>query len=288
MSFIDSLETADGKIVLTKYDGSDLTVGSGSGEMGLFQMQICFLDLETTGKNRQADQIIELALKRVLIDKDTGRLVAVSGAYESLNEPGIPISEEASQINGITAEMVAGKHIDWDIVQQHIEESDLIVSHNASFDRAFLDRILPLSRGKTWACTINDIDWLGRGFNNAKQELLCVWHGFYYDSHRAMGDVDALIHLVTHESYPDEKPLKELILNSTRLSYKISAVGSPFETKDILKANNYSWDNIGRVWWKAVSAENLAPEKQWLTEIIYSGYFRGRVEEIGLADRYKD
>ena len=46
--------------------------------------------------------------------------------------------------------------------------SQLCVAHNASFDRAFLDRYLDGSKTKVWACSINDINWIERGFTNKK------------------------------------------------------------------------------------------------------------------------
>jgi DNA polymerase-3 subunit epsilon len=135
---------------------------------------------------------------------------------------------------------------------------------------------------------MNDMDWIARGFSNFKQELLCIWHGFYYDSHRAMNDVDALIHLLTHDVYSKNKPLCELIENSMIPYYKISALKSPFETKDKLKARNYNWDSKRKCWWKKISPEEVDSEKDWLSVEIYSGIFRGRIEKIALIDKYKD
>ena len=137
-------------------------------------------------------------------------------------------------------------------------------------DRAFLDRALPESQGKLWACSINDIDWMSRGFKNTKQELLCIWHGFYYDAHRAMNDVDALIHLLTHDIYSDNKPVLELIENSIIPYYKILAIGSPFETKDILKSRNYLWDSRKKYWWTKTVFSEIESEKKWLSENVYN------------------
>lgn len=287
MSFIKSLIQKDGTISLTKFKGEL----NNSSETDLFSGQgkrICFLDVETTGKNRQEDGIVELAVKSVSINEQTGEILSIHDQYESFHDPGIPITDEASAVNGITDEMVAGKQIDWNLLKNIFDSSNLIVSHNASFDRAFLDRTLPISQQKLWACSINDIDWIAKGFTNFKQELLCVWHGFYYDSHRAMNDVDALIHLLTHDVYSKNKPVCELIENSMIPYYKISALGSPFETKDKLKARNYNWDGMRKFWWKRILAEEIESERTWLTEEIYSGYFQGRIEEIALIDKYKD
>ena len=287
MSFIKSIIQGNGEISLSKFSGefgteakTDLFSGQGKN--------ICFLDVETTGKNRQDDGIVEVAVKAVSINEQSGEILSINNQYESFNDPGIPISEEASAVNGITDEMISGKHIDWDIVKGIFSSTELVVSHNASFDRAFLDRALPESKEKLWACSINDIDWMLRGFKNVKQELLCIWHGFYYDSHRAMNDVDALIHLLTHDIYSDNKPVLELIGNSMIPYYKIFALASPFETKDILKARNYFWDSRKKYWWTKVTFSEIESEKKWLSENVYNGYFQGRVEEITIIDKYKD
>ena len=288
MSFIKSIIQGNGEIFLSKFSGefriepdkTDLFSGQGKN--------ICFLDVETTGKNRQDDGIVEVAVKSISINEESGEILSINNQYESFNDPGIPISKEAFSINGITDEMIAGKHIDWDMVKGVFGSTELIVSHNASFDRAFLDRALPESQGKLWACSINDIDWMSRGFKNTKQELLCIWHGFYYDSHRAMNDVDALVHLLTHDIYSDNNPVLELIEKSMISYYKISAIRSPFETKDILKARNYFWDSSKKCWWKRITRSEIEPEEKWLAENVYNGYFQGRIEEIAIIDKYKD
>ena len=287
MSFIKSIIQGNGEISLSKFSGefgttSETDLFSGQGK------NICFLDVETTGKNRQDDGLDEIAVKSVSINERSGEIVSINGQYESFNDPGIPISKEAFSVNGITDEMIAGKHIDWDMVKGVFSSTELIVSHNASFDRAFLDRALPESQGELWACSINDIDWMSRGFKNTKQELLCIWHGFYYDSHRAMNDVDALVHLLTHDIYSDNKPVLELIEKSMIPYYKISAIGSPFETKDKLKARNYFWDSSKKCWWKRITRSEIEPEEKWLAENVYNGYFQGRAEEITIIDKYKD
>ena len=138
-----------------------------------------------------------------------------------------------------------------------------------------------------WACSVYDINWESRGFSNSKQELLCIWHGFFYDSHRAMNDVNALINLLTHSYYHLNPPIKELLANSKQPVYKILATGSDFEKKDALKSRRYRWDNKKRVWWKKVMPESIESEKEWLTNNVYGGYYRGNTIENQPMDKYK-
>ena len=285
MTFIRSIRSDLKDITLKEY-------GSPAPELLITDqdtVSVAFLDTETTGIDRANDKIIEIAVKLVKFEAPTGKILAIDQTYESFNDPEEDISTEITQLTGITNEMVEGHSIDWNSVDAIFQDSDLIVAHNAGFDRAFVDRYSPVSSDKIWACSVHDIDWLGRGFTSPKQELLCYWHGFYFEAHRAMNDVDALIHLLTHNSYDEDRPLLELIKNSKSPEYVIFAENFTYDPvkKDIVKAHKYKWAPKDKIWYKKVSLEELDREKDWLTVAIYDSVFKGRVEEINLNDKYK-
>ena len=285
MTFIKSIQTSENKIILKK-------LGKPAPELLITDQEcisIAFLDTETTGVNRANDKIIELALKVATFEKSSGMIISIDQVYESFNDPGEEISQEITLLTGINNDMVQGQSIDWEMVDTIFKYADIIVAHNASFDRAFVDKHSSVSPNKIWVCSINDIDWLGRGFSSPKQELLCYWHGFYFNAHRAMNDVDALIHLLTHSSYDVDRPVLELIENSQKPTYVIFAANFNYDPvkKDIVKANKYRWNAEDRVWYKTVSFDDLDKEKDWLTVAIYDFIFEGRVEEINLNDKYK-
>ena len=285
MTFIKSIRSDSKDITLKEY-------GSPSPELLITDqdtVSVAFLDTETTGIDRANDKIIEIALKLVKFEAPTGKILAIDQTYESFNDPEEDISSEIAQLTGITNDMVEGHSIDWNSVDAIFHDSDFIVAHNAGFDRAFVDRYSPVSSDKIWACSVHDIDWLGRGFTSPKQELLCYWHGFYFEAHRAMNDVDALIHLLTHNSYDEDRPLLELIKNSKSPEYVIFAENFNYDPvkKDIVKAHKYKWAPKDKIWYKKVSLDELDREKDWLTVAIYDSVFEGRVEEINLNDKYK-
>ena len=285
MTFIKSIKTELKRITLKEYDPPAPELLITDQEC----ISIAFLDTETTGVNKASDKIIELALKVVKFEKASGKIVSIDIEYESFNDPGEEISQEITILTGINDEMVEGQTIDWETVDAILKDAEIVVAHNAGFDRAFIDRYSSVSPDKIWACSMQDIDWLGRGFTSSKQELLCYWHGFYFDAHRAMNDVDALIHLLTHPSYEADRPLLELIENSQKPTYVIFATNFNYDPvkKDIVKANKYRWNAEDRVWYKTVSFDDLDKEKDWLTVAIYDFIFEGRVEEINLNDKYK-
>ena len=250
-------------------------------------IKVCFLDLETTGTNKESSKIIEFAGKLAAINKENGDLIGIIDSYQSFNDPEELISPVITRITGITNKDVEGHSLDWEIISSMLNKADIVVAHNATFDRSFMDRYLPLSKEKVWACSVNDINWAQRGFNAKGQEILCIWHGFYYESHRAMYDVDALIHLVTYDVKGQKKASLELISNSVKPTYKIAAINRPYETKDILKLRNYRWNSVKRYWWKNIFFEDLESEKEWMADNIYNGHFQGQVVEIELTDKYK-
>ena len=216
MTFIKSIISDSNKILLKKYGppAPELLISDQSS------IRVAFLDTETTGIDRMNDHVIEIAVKVLCFEASSGKILSIEGSYESFNDPEEDISREITLLTGIENKMVDGKFIDWNEVDVLFQGVDIIIAHNASFDRACIDRFSSNSPSKVWACSISDIDWLERGFTSFKQELLCYWHGFYFDAHRAMNDVDALIHLLTFDT-GHERPLLELIKNSNKSDFII-------------------------------------------------------------------
>lgn len=91
------------------------------------------LDLETTGLNPQTDEILEVA---VVILQDG----AVIDEFESLIRPTSPVSEEITQITGITQAMVNDAPTLFKVRSQirKIIGDHVIVGHNVGFDVGFL------------------------------------------------------------------------------------------------------------------------------------------------------
>ena len=291
MSFIKSIKNNETSITLQKYIGSELDTPQNEKQLSLNDLQnsitISFIDLETTGFDKLSAEIIEIAIKTIMLDIVNGTILKVIHTYESFQEPKKTIDKIITQVTGITDSMVEGHQINWEKVNDIFVDSDVIIAHNARFDRGFTDLCLPISKDKIWACSQNDINWLDRGFSSPKLELLCAWHGFYYDSHRAMNDVKALIHLTTHEYYKNnQKPILELLKNSKNPIYKIIVNNCPFNLKHIVKSNFYRWN--GKEWWKKISESEIEKEKRFLAKHIYNGQFLGSIQEIAIYDKYKE
>jgi DNA polymerase-3 subunit epsilon len=245
------------------------------------------LDVETTGFDPIRDQVIEIGIRDLLFDRTTGDIVQFGAGYQGLEDPGQPLPKRITELTGLRDEDLAGKQIDWTQVSELVSKADLIIAHHAEFDRSFIDPRVKESQSKVWACTLHQIDWAGAGMSSQKLENLSYYHGFYVDSHRAMSDVDALAHLLTFEKESGRSYFSELIENARLPRVKILALGSPFETRDLLKQRGYFWNAREKIWWKLDLAQRTTEETLWLEENIYTGPFRGQIETLKLHEHFR-
>jgi len=112
--------------VLKKYD-----------ELFSDNINLLFFDLETTGLNKDTDRIIEIAALRV----EKGEVVK---KLSTLVNPGIRIPYRATEVHGITNDMLVNEISDVDGVNQFLDMTDdcYIVAHNVNFDVGFINSYL--------------------------------------------------------------------------------------------------------------------------------------------------
>ena len=252
-------------------------------------MRVVVLDTETTGLDHASDKIIELALLRVEVDTVTGLPVGAVTVYNGLEDPGMPISDEIQAITGITSAMVKGHRLDEERIGQLLEGADLVIAHNAGFDRPFCEARIPAFAHLAWGCSFADIDWKKEGYGSAKLESLALDKGWFYDAHRAEVDCHALL-AVLGEPLPvsGQSGLKKIIAASVNPSYRLQASGAPFEAKDSLKARAYRWNAEQRVWQIRLADEaQLVSEMAWLKSAVYGNRAaRVQVEKLDAGMNY--
>ncbi len=226
------------------------------------------VDVDTTGLKPDCDVVIELAMRRFRYD-DQGIIVEIGQGWTWREDPGFPLPPEITSLTGLTDADLAAQSIDDDVVLKIIGEADLIIAHNAAFDRPMLEKRLPDMPGRPWACSCEQIDWRAAGFDGRKLGYLAMQAGWFFDGHRALNDVDAVIQLLQHEDTDGSSLLYELDENALADSHLIEAVGSAFDTKDVLRARGYRWNPDERVWWREVSDNQLLVEQAWLATEVY-------------------
>lgn len=252
---------------------------------GQSTQRVIVLDTETTGLDSKSESIIELAMLSVLVDEATGLPVGPVTVFESFEDPGKPIPPQITEITGIDDRMVKGLRIDDAAVTALVQEADLVVAHNAGFDRPFVEARFPVFASKAWGCSFMGIDWKKEGRGSAKLEFLASERGWFYDAHRAQVDCHALLQVLSSPLTDGQSGLSRLLAGLGQTRYKLRATGAPFESKDKLKARGYRWDGEGRVWWCSLASDVLLDaECEWLRDEVY-GRRSARVQLEALDSR---
>lgn len=204
-----SVDSEPAKIILSKdqvpITYSNITKKTPRDKLGNFVA----IDTETTGLRPSSCEIIDIAAVRF---RDYVPVEKVSMLLSSNK----PIPADATKINGITDEMVAGQPRFQQVAQSLVEfiGNDNIVGHNLSFDLSFIIRYgadvtqqkrkyydtLEIAKktikkarmkwDRELECYMPDLD--GCGISNYQLGTLCSWYGIInLQSHRAEGDAIA-------------------------------------------------------------------------------------------------
>ncbi len=264
-------------IVLQRFHGGvrvEPPVGDGP------RNEVLVVDVESTGLEPGRDRLIELAAARITVERESGRVVAHAHTRSWLEDPGRPLPAEIVRLTGISDADLAGQRIPDDDVRALVDGVELIVAHNARFDRAMCVARFPWLESDTapaWGCSLDQIDWRGYGHRHADLGSLGKDHGFFYDAHRATIDVEALIRLLGMRPDVKDAPpyLAELLADAARDWYAVAASGTPYDARHDLRARGYRWDPDAKQWHTRVAAELLEVELDWVRELC-AQYGSGR------------
>lgn len=147
------------------------------------------LDFETTGLSpKQGGRAIEIGAIRVA-NKQVGE------TFQSLMNPGVPVSAFIESYTGISNKMVSAAPPCGDVMEQffHFIGDDPLVAHNASFDTQFLDSEfwhIGRRRANPVACSMLAARRLFPQAPNHKLGTLVHYCGIEHDGvfHRALAD----------------------------------------------------------------------------------------------------
>ena len=205
------------------------------------------IDFETSGLSpQQGDRAIEIGVSIL----EAGEIV---DTYQSLMNPGVPISYQIQSLTGISQSMVDSANPNSEVMGEASKFIGRlpIVAHNASFDRKFytseLSRIgLPYS--DPFICTMLISRRLYPNSSNHKLATLAHLHGIStFGHHRALADAvmtSKLLAVILDDL--NELYQKEFIDNRFLLRYqkrpkskvKSSSKGAAPEKKSVRKAVN--------------------------------------------------
>lgn len=181
---------------------------------------IVFYDLETTGVDRDANNIRIVEISAIKVDKDT--LEEIGRIYHKCNNGDIHISEGATEKHGISEEDVANLPTFQDIAQDvfsFFEGCDLGGYYCTFYDNAVLYMSF-MRAGINWDyrnLKIYDIYTLYKKYNSGK--LVDVYRKYtgkeLEDAHEATADITA-----TLEVYKQQRKLGEEFDDSDLLVYQ--------------------------------------------------------------------
>ncbi len=155
---------------------------------------LCFFDIEATGLHVLRDRIIQIAIKRYHVDRSP------PSSYMQMINPGIPISQEAMEITGITPDQLRNKPTFAQVAKnifEFIGSADLAGYNSNRFDVPMLmeefERVgMAFSLEGRRSIDVQKI------FYRMEPRTLKAAHRFYcggemMNAHDAMADVDATV-----------------------------------------------------------------------------------------------
>lgn len=219
---------------------------------------VTIVDTETTGFNRSKDAIVEVAAILYSL-----RLAAPVATYAEL----IPTTVRATQVTkGCTAEDVTGISsalLDEvpegfsmlrTVVGKFLSISDVILAHNAAFDKGFIGDH-PTFKGKQWVCTEYHVKWPKPSTSKSLINIALA-HGVpVICAHRALTDCDIIARLLTkvHEMGHD---IRALIDKAARPHVMVRALVDK-ANKDLASNAGFYWAKEFNQWRKEVAEEDL-------------------------------
>ena len=226
--------------------------------------KLAVVDIETTGLNPEKDRIIEIGI--VQCERETKGLKVIRW-YESLQDPGFPIPMEVESLTGITDADVKDQRIEWNQVSEIFQHSDVIMAHNAKFERSFLKE----HAERKWACTMAMVDWALYGLTCRKLHHLAADLGicqheveFAFGSigleptqrHRALYDALTMVCLLAKRLPPQTSKmpsvLEEIEMGMEKGFASVVLFNTPFERKDEIKGDGYLWNPNGKTWFRTM------------------------------------
>jgi DNA polymerase-3 subunit epsilon len=253
------------------------------------------VDVETTGLIARADKIIELAARLFWSDLD-GVVLGVGEPVSWLEDPLRPLTPDITRLTGLSDKDLVGQAINSQEFEKMWRHADLVIAHNAEFDRKFLDARFPNLPPRLWLCSCHDVPWEEHGFNGRNLGWLLAQAGQFAggDLHRAANDVEAMLALIqTVFPQPDGRTaLSHAYATANLPMSRISAIGAAFSTKDLLRARGYRWRAVERSWSQVMLDDELDEEREWLAVHVYSPGLRPSangplIEPVPWTDRHK-
>jgi DNA polymerase-3 subunit epsilon len=224
---------------------------------------------------------------------EDGRIFRLLDEFNRYQDPGMPIPEAITKLTGITDDMVKGHQINVEEVDSYLNDADIIITHNAQFDRAFFEITFPTITPKPWGCSMYDIDWKNEGISSHKLEYIAYKYNFFFEGHRAITDCLAGVHILAQDLIISQQPvLKQLLESALAIRFRLWATNAPYESKDLLKTRGYRWsmnqNDKQRAWFIELKEDQIEEEINYLRSEIYKSSINIPIEVFDAYSRFSN
>lgn len=245
------------------------------------------VDTETTGLDLRTDEVIEFGF--LLVAYKDHDLKYVKDFGNEMREPDRKIPEKVQDLTGITPEMVKGKRLSREKILGALSLANIVIAHNAAFDRPICERLLPEFGDKPWACSLTEVPWSKYGFESAKLKYLLLENGYFFEGHRALDDCAALEILLNLAS-PSGSSFFEELMESARQPSFVFRVQAPYELRQQMRDFGFRWspfeERTGGDWVKTVKAEDFGSERKRIEKMEREGARLNYIEQDAFT-RYR-
>ena len=161
---------------------------SPSPETALRDVPLVVVDVETTGLDPKADQIIEIGAIKMMGLKPIAE-------WSSFVSTSIVLTDDIIRLTGISPDMLVGQPPLEDVMTQFLKfiEGSILVAHNAEFDASMIKSAcsqMGVDLEWPYLCTLKMARELLPDLENKKLDTLARHYGLTFESrHRAIGDI---------------------------------------------------------------------------------------------------
>ena len=233
-----------------KPDSSQTNEREFSGSLKIPEM-LLILDTETTGLDSDKDQCLEVG--GVLFNVPNRSILAQQSFLMPVE------SNEAEFINHIPAHVSRIKQPFREALvylESLIDISDVLVAHNAEFDRKWFGKNYLPSVQKPWLCSMEDISWPSERnlrFRPSVRDLALAYEIPVWSAHRALTDCIYLAEVFRRCS-----DLEDLLLKGLE-PRKLMRAKVSFEQRHLAKEAGFRWnDLIPGAWSRRLSAREAS------------------------------
>ena len=222
--------------------------------------KILILDTETTGLDENREEVIEVGC---ILFHVASRSVLSQVSFL------LPVSKnEAEHINRIPSD-ISNISQPWekglDFFLNLVDSCDLIVAHNAEFDKKWFGKgKLPLLN-KKWLCSLEDINWSFKKTLKSRPSVTDLALSFevpVWNLHRALSDCYYLA-----EVFKKCKNLEDLLIKATEPRYLYKAIVS-YEERTLAKNAGFRWNSPIQGAWTRKLSENEAIKLDFEVQIL--------------------